>query len=61
MFYYIPEWIKWWSKKPKPQPETKEDPLSAIIKKRAEEQNAIIDRPIEKVEVELLPCPKEEN
>jgi len=53
MFYYIPDWLKWFKRQPKPVP----DPLSEIIKKRALEQNAIIDRPDEKKEVELLPSP----
>jgi hypothetical protein len=42
MWYYIPEWLKWWKGKPKPSPQ--EEALSEIIKRKAEEQQAIIDR-----------------
>ena len=42
MWYYIPDWFKWFKGKPKPTPQ--EEALSEIIKRRALEQNAIIDR-----------------
>lgn len=42
MWYYLPEWFKWFKGKPAPSPQ--EEALSEIIKKRAEEQNAIIER-----------------
>jgi len=60
MFYYIPEWIKWWNKRPhKPIPEPEVDALSEIIKKRALEQKSIIDRQDVKKDIELLPNPNE--
>lgn len=42
MWYYIPDWFKWFKGKPKPTPQ--EEALSEIIQRRALEQNAIIDR-----------------
>lgn len=42
MWYYIPDWFKWFKGKPKPSPQ--EEALSEIIQRRALEQNAIIDR-----------------
>jgi len=42
MWYYLPDWFKWIKGKPAPSP--REEALSEIIKKRAEEQNAIIER-----------------
>ena len=44
MFYYISEYMKWLVRKPEPKPSTQELALSELIKKRAEEQNAIIER-----------------
>lgn len=41
MFYYISEYMKWLVRKPEP---TLEVALSETIRKRAEEQNAIIER-----------------
>lgn len=60
MFYYIPEWIKWWNKKRNtPIPQDQEDALGEIIRRRAVEQNAVIDRKEEKKDIELLPSPTE--
>jgi hypothetical protein len=42
MWYYIPDWFKWFKGKPKPTPQ--EEALSEIIQRRALEQNAIIER-----------------
>jgi hypothetical protein len=42
MWYYLPEWLKWFKGKPKPTPQ--EESMSEIIKRRAEQQKAIIDR-----------------
>lgn len=44
MFYYISEYMKWLVRKPEPKPLPEELALSELIKKRAEEQNAIIER-----------------
>lgn len=44
MWYYLPEWLKWFKGKPKPTPE--EQSLSEMIKRRAEEQQAVIERNI---------------
>jgi len=43
MWYYLPEWFKWW-KKGLPKETPQEEALSEIIKRRALEQNAIIER-----------------
>ena len=45
MWYFLPEWIKFWKKR-NAEP-TQEEVLSEIIRKRAEEQQAVIDRKIE--------------
>jgi hypothetical protein len=42
MWYYIPDWFKWVKGKPKPTPQ--EEALSEIIKRKAEQQQAVIDR-----------------
>jgi len=42
MWYYLPEWFKWFKGRPKPDPQ--EEALSEIIKRRAEEQNAVLER-----------------
>jgi len=62
MFYYISEWFKrttnW--KKTKPEPETpteQVDSLGEIIRKRALEQNSIIDRKVDKDEGDLKTLP----
>jgi hypothetical protein len=46
MFYYIAEYLKWITGRPlsAPKPSSEEHALSEIIRKRAEEQNAIIER-----------------
>lgn len=46
MFYYIAEYLKWITGRPLsvPKETPRELALSEIIKKRAEEQNAIIER-----------------
>ena len=46
MFYYIAEYLKWITGRPLsvPKPSSEELALSELIKKRAEEQNAIIER-----------------
>jgi len=46
MFYYISEYMKWLVRKPEPEPkpQSQEFALSELIRKRAEEQNAIIER-----------------
>lgn len=46
MFYYISEYLKWISGRPLsvPKQTPEELALSEIIRKRAEEQNAIIER-----------------
>lgn len=44
MFYYISEYMKWLVRKPEPKPLPQELALSELIKKRAEEQNAVIER-----------------
>jgi hypothetical protein len=49
MWYYLPEWFKWIKGKPQPSPQ--EEALSEIIKRRAEEQKAVIDR-VAEAEVE---------
>ena len=41
MWYYLPEWLKWFKGKPKPTPE--EQSLSEMIKRRAAEQKAVVD------------------
>jgi len=46
MWYYLPEWFKWW-KKGLPKETPQEEALSEIIKRRALEQNAIIERKAE--------------
>jgi hypothetical protein len=39
MWFYIPEWLKFWNK------QSEEDrKFSELIKKRAEEQNAVLDK-----------------
>jgi hypothetical protein len=43
MWYYLPDWFKWW-KKGLPKETPQEEALSEIIKRRALEQNAIIER-----------------
>ena len=50
MWYYLPEWLKWFKGKPKPAPE--EQSLSEMIKRRAEEQKAVIERRTEEVKIE---------
>jgi len=50
MWYYIPDWFKWFKGKPKPSPQ--EEALSEIIQRRALEQNAIIERIKEEAEAE---------
>ena len=45
MWYFLPEWIKFWKKR-NAEP-TQEEVLSDIIRKRAEEQQSVIDRKIE--------------
>ena len=42
MWYYLPEWLKWFKGKPKPTPQ--EEALSEIIQRRAEQQKSVIDR-----------------
>ena len=49
MWYYLPEWFKWW-KKGLPKETPQEEALSEIIKRRALEQNAIIERKKEEEE-----------
>ena len=46
MFYYVAEYLKWITSRPLsvPKPSSDELALSELIKKRAEEQNAIIER-----------------
>lgn len=46
MFYYISEYMKWLVRKPEPEPkpQSQEFALSELIRKRAEEQNAVMDR-----------------
>lgn len=51
MWYYLPEWLKWW--KGRPTPLTEDQSLSEMIKRRAIEQEAVIERK----ETELLPDP----
>jgi hypothetical protein len=46
MWYYLPEWLKWFKGKPKPTPE--EQSFSEMIKRRAEEQKAVIENLPEK-------------
>lgn len=46
MWYYLPEWLKFWKRWRKDEEDRK---LSDIIKRRAEEQNAVIDRKIEEI------------
>jgi hypothetical protein len=48
MWYYLPEWFKWFKGRPKPSPQ--EEALSEIIQRRALEQNAIIERKKEEEE-----------
>ena len=50
MWYYLPEWFKWW-KKGLPKETPQEEALSEIIKRRALEQNAIIERKAEEANV----------
>ena len=50
MWYYLPEWLKWFKGKPKPTPE--EQSLSEMIKRRAEEQKSVIERSIDDVKIE---------
>lgn len=50
MWYYLPEWLKWFKGKPKPTPE--EQSLSEMIKRRAAEQSAVIERRTEEVKIE---------
>ena len=47
MWYFLPEWIKFWKKR-NAEP-TQEEALSDIIKKRAEEQQSVIDRKVEEL------------
>jgi hypothetical protein len=42
MWYYLPEWLKWFKGKPKPSPQ--DEALGEIIRRRAEEQKSVIDR-----------------
>jgi hypothetical protein len=53
MWYYLPEWLKWWKGRPKPPVLTEDQSLSEMIKRRAIEQEAVIERK----ETELLPDP----
>ena len=39
MWFYIPEWLKFWNKQA-----AEDRKFSELIKKRAEEQNAVIDK-----------------
>jgi len=39
MWFYIPEWFKFWNKQA-----AEDRKFSELIKKRAEEQNAVIDK-----------------
>lgn len=58
MFYYISEYLKWLTKKPtEPKPSPQEITLSELIKKRAEEQNAIIERKKEEDADPACPAP----
>jgi len=51
MFYYISEYMKWLVKKPEPKPSPLEISLSETIRKRAEEQNSILERKIDEIAV----------
>jgi hypothetical protein len=42
MWYYLPEWLKWFKGKPQPSPQ--DEALSEIIRRKAEEQKSVIDR-----------------
>lgn len=61
MFYYIGEYMKWFQRwrKTTPEPPTEQvDSLGEIIRKRAIEQNSVIDRQEERAddgEVKTLP------
>jgi hypothetical protein len=46
MWYFLPEWLKFW-KKWKASPPPEDLAISEIIRKRAEEQNAVIERKAE--------------
>jgi len=46
MWFYLPEWLKFWKRWGQDEEDRK---LSDIIKRRAEEQNAVIDRKIEEI------------
>jgi hypothetical protein len=53
MFYYIGEYMKWFQRwrKTTPEPPTEHvDSLGEIIRKRALEQNAVIDRQEERAD-----------
>lgn len=53
MWYYLPEWFKWFKGKPKPTPEQQEEQsLSEMIKRRAEEQKAVLERKIDDVKLD---------
>jgi hypothetical protein len=39
MWFYIPEWLKFWNKQA-----AEDRKFSELIKKRAEEQNAVLDK-----------------
>jgi hypothetical protein len=39
MWFYVPEWLKFWNRK-----NEEDQKLSDLIKKRAEEQNAVLDK-----------------
>jgi hypothetical protein len=52
MWYYLPDWFKWFKGKPRPDPQ--EEALSEIIRRKAEEQKAVIDR----VPVSETPTPE---
>jgi len=58
MWYYLPEWFKWW-KKGLPKETPQEEALSEIIKRRALEQNAIIERKKEETKVEAKVAEKD--
>jgi|688.fasta_scaffold1922116_1 hypothetical protein len=51
MWFYVPEWLKFWNRK-----NEEDQKLSDLIKKRAEEQNAVLDKAkIEAAEVSQYP------
>jgi hypothetical protein len=59
MWYYLPDWFKWFKGRPQKNPQ--EEALSDIIKRRALEQNAIIDRKdeVEETKVEAKVAEKD--